>query len=167
VGEYTIDNPDDKPLPFSFGTHPYFRLPLGGNQADDCVVKIPVGTNWQLVELLPTGETSRIATVDKLSAGMPAGEMRLDNVFGELQFDNHRLQTSIHDPHTGRTITQEFSDQFTACVVFNPPHREAVCIEPYTSLPDPFTLLERGIDPHLRTLAPGESFCTRVEIRVD
>ena len=60
-----------------------------------------------------------------------------------------------------------FDDQFTACVVFNPPHREAVCIEPYTTVPDAFTLAERGIDPHLLTLAPGKSFRTRIEIRLD
>jgi aldose 1-epimerase len=51
--------------------------------------------------------------------------------------------------------------------VYNPPHREAVCIEPYTTIPDAFTLAERGIEPHLKVLAPGKTFRTRIEIRVD
>ena len=38
---------------------------------------------------------------------------------------------------------------------------------PYTTIPNPFSLLEKGIDPNLKILAPGESFRTRVEIRVD
>lgn len=167
VSDYYVENPDDKPLPFTFGTHPYFRVPLGGKNADDCVVKVPVGSNWDLKELLPTGQKSVTPAVEQLAQGMLVHEMRLDNVFGDLKFENHRLATTVHDPHSGRTLTQEFDDQFTACVVFNPPHREAVCIEPYTSIPDPFSLLEQDVDPHLLVLKPGESFRTRVEIRVD
>jgi aldose 1-epimerase len=165
--EILIENPDEKPLPFTFGTHAYFRIPLGGGSADDCIVKVPVTTNWELSELLPTGLVSPSPNADKLAAGIPAGEMRFDNVFGGLKFENHRLETSIQDPHSGRRVTQEFDDEFTACVVFNPPHREAVCMEPYTGLPDPFALLEKGVEPHLRVLGPGESFRTRIEIRVD
>jgi len=165
--EIQIENPDEKPLPFTFGTHPYFRIPVGGRVADDCIVKVPVSTNWELSDLLPTGIVGPSPNVDKLAEGIPAGEMRFDNVFGGLKFANHRLETSIRDPHSGRRVTQEFDDQFTACVVFNPPHREAVCIEPYTGLPDPFSLLKKGVEPHLRVLGPGESFRTRVEIRVD
>jgi aldose 1-epimerase len=165
--EILIENPDEKPLPFTFGTHPYFRIPVGGRSADDCIVKVPVATNWELSDLLPTGVVGPSPNAAKLAEGIPAGEMRFDSVFGGLKFDNHHLETSIRDPHSGRRVTQEFDDQFTACVVFNPPHREAVCIEPYTGLPDPFSLLEKGVEPHLRVLGPGESFRTRVEIRVD
>ncbi len=167
TSEFVIDNPDDKPLPFGFGTHPYFRLPLAGNSADDCVVKIPVGTCWELKELLPTGKTDTTAATEKLPSGMQVGEMKLDNVFGKLTGNDHRLVTTIHDPHSGRTVSQDFDDQFTACVVYNPPHREAVCIEPYTTIPDAFTLREQGIDPHLLILAPGESFRTKIEVRVE
>ncbi len=162
-----IENPDDKPLPFTFGTHAYFRIPLGGGKADDCTIKVPVSTKWELAELLPSGIVQPAPDADKLAVGIAAGDMYFDSVFGGLKFENHRLETSIHDPHSGRRVTQEFDDQFTACVVYNPPHREAVCIEPYTGLPDPFTLLEKGVDPHLQVLGPGESFRTRVEIRVD
>jgi aldose 1-epimerase len=167
TSDIKIDNPGEGPLPFGFGTHPYFRVPLGGSSGEDCQVTVPVGSSWELEELLPTGRKATTAAVEQLSQGMPVKAMRLDNVFGDLKFDNHRLDSTIHDPHSGRTLTQEFDDQFTACVIYNPPHRQAVCIEPYTGVPDPFTLLDRGIDPHLLTLAPGESFRTRIEIRVD
>ena len=167
TSEIVIENPDDKPLPFAFGMHPYFRVPIGGKSADECVVKIPVGNSWQLEELLPTGETTVPPVVEQLSSGMAVADMKLDNVFGKLTSDNHRVVTSIHDPQSGRTVSQEFDDQFVACVVFNPPHREAVCIEPYTTIPDPFWLREQGIDPHLMILAGGESFRTKIEIRVE
>lgn len=164
--EFHIENPSDKPLPFALGTHPYFRVPVGGQSAQDCVVKIPVGNNWELQGLVPTGRTEVTPAVEHLAAGMKLADMKLDNVFGALRSENHQIVTTIHDPHSERTVTQEFDDQFTACVVYNPPHREAVCIEPYTTIPDPFALRERDIDPQLRILAPGESFRTKIEIRV-
>jgi aldose 1-epimerase len=162
-----IENPDSKPLPFGLGMHPYFRVPLGGARADDCIVTIPVRECWELKELVPTGKRSATPDCDRISQGMPVGEMKLDNVFGGLKFEQGRMTNTIHDPGSGRTLTQTFDDQFTACVVFNPPHREAVCIEPYTTIPNPFSLLEKGIEPNLEILAPGESFRTRMEIRVD
>jgi aldose 1-epimerase len=105
--------------------------------------------------------------VAELARGMAFSEMKLDNVFGGLKFENHRAAATVHDPKTGRTMTMTFDDQFAACVVYNPPHRQAVCIEPYTTLPDAFFLHEQEIDPHLLVLAPGKSFHTRIEIRLE
>ena len=63
-------------------------------------------------------------------------------------------------------MTLRFDEQFPYCVVFNPPHREAICIEPYTTLPNPFELEQSGVDPHLRVLPPGQKFWTKMEIRL-
>lgn len=167
VSEFLIENPDQKPLPFAFGTHGYFRVPLGPDRADDCRVTVPVSTIWELESLLPTGTCGPSPLCEQLSRGMRLGETKLDSVFGGLRFTDHRLATVIRDPTSGRTLTQTFDDQFTTCVVYNPPHRQAVCMEPYTTVPDPFSLLDKGIDPHLKVLAPGESFRTRIEIRVE
>ena len=57
TSDIEIENPDTKPLPFGFGTHPYFRVPLGHGDAED----VP-GTRAGRHELgpgnlLPTGET--------------------------------------------------------------------------------------------------------------
>ncbi len=57
VADYTVENPDDKSLPFNLGTHPYFRIPLGGSGADECRVRVPVEYAWELTKLLPTGRT--------------------------------------------------------------------------------------------------------------
>ncbi|MEX2111763.1 MAG: aldose 1-epimerase [Pirellulales bacterium] len=164
--DFTVENPDSKPLPFALGTHPYFRLPLGGASAADCRVTVPVEYGWELESLLPTGRTTSPPVVGELSRGMPFGEMKLDNVFGGLTFENHHCTTTIHDPASGRTMTMTFDDQFTTCVVYNPPHREAVCIEPYTTVPDPFRLRAMKIDPHLQVLPPGGLFRTRIEMRI-
>lgn len=167
VSEFTIDNPDDKPLPFGFGTHGYFRVPLGGTSGPRCKVRVPVGNNWDLEALLPTGRISKPPLVTQLSQGMAMADMHLDHVFGGLSFDNHRATATVSDPGAGRRLSLIFDDQFTACVVYVPPHREAVCIEPYTTTPDPFWLLEQGIDPRLRVLHPGQSFRTRIDLRLE
>jgi aldose 1-epimerase len=167
AAEYQIENPDDRPLPFGFGTHAYFRVPLGGPSADDCRVRVPVATVWEMEDLLPTGREVSSPLATRLAQGMRFGDMKLDNVFGGLVADGDRFQASIHDPGSGRTLVQTFDSQFAACVVFNPPHREAVCMEPYTTLPDPFTLRERDVDAKLRILPPGAVFRASIEIRLD
>jgi aldose 1-epimerase len=167
ISDFTIDNPDTQPLPFGFGTHGYFRVPLGGPNGPDCRVVVPVGNNWDLEGLLPTGTTTTPALVSQLAAGMPVSEMKLDHVFGGLKFENHRATATVSDPASRHKVSLIFDDQFTACVVFNPPHREAVCIEPYTTIPDPFSLSQRGIDPRLRILPPGQAFRTRIDMRFD
>jgi aldose 1-epimerase len=167
VSEFLVENPDAGPLPFGFGTHGYFRVPLGGSSGAECRVTVPVEDQWELEGLLPTGRKTSTAIAAELSRGMLAGAMKLDSVFSGLKFDNHRCTTKVCDPRSRAGMTMTFDDQFTACVVYNPPHREAVCIEPYTTIPDAFTLLEKGIDPGLRILPPGGSFRTRIDIRLD
>ena len=93
--------------------------------------------------------------------------MKFDNVFGRAEVRKSSLAADDSRSDSGRTMTLTFDDQFTACVVYNPPHRQAVCIEPYTTMPDPFALEARGVQANLRLLAPGETFRTRIEIRVD
>jgi len=164
---FTIENPDERPLPFGFGTHAYFRVPLGGPNADDCQVKVPLSTSWETEHLLPTGSSDPSPLAAQLAGGMRFGDMKLDNIFGGLQFNDGKLTASIHDPASGRTLWETFGEEFAACVVFNPPTREAVCMEPYTTIPDPFSLREKGIDPKLRILAPGETFNASIEIKVE
>ena len=163
-GRYRLENPGDRPLPFGFGTHPYFRLPIGGTSADDCIVRLPVSARWELANMLPTGR--QIGLPDAaMAAGLPFGQLKLDDVFSGLHAAEQWVTTSIYDPR-GRTVTQRFSRAFRECVVYTPPHREAICIEPYTCVPGAWELHKRGVDVGLRTLGPGEQVELGVEIEV-
>src|SRR5690606_35650830 len=52
-----IANPSDVPLPWGFGTHPYFRLPLGADSAPQhCLIEAPASELWVLDGGVPTGE---------------------------------------------------------------------------------------------------------------
>jgi aldose 1-epimerase len=161
---YTIENPGDAPLPCGFGTHPYFRVPLGSKKADNCIVRLPVSARWELKDMLPTGKQIKMRGAEKYQAGQRYGDLKLDDVFTGLQFSGDWCESSIHDSASGRTITQRFDGAFRECVVYTPPHREAICIEPLTCAPNSFELTREKIDAGLRVLEPGESFTARVEI---
>jgi aldose 1-epimerase len=53
---------------------------------------------------------------------------------------------------------------FRECVVYTPPHREAICIEPLTCAAGAAALAQRGIDAGWRVLPPAEKFATWTEI---
>jgi aldose 1-epimerase len=164
----TIENPDDGPLPFSLGTHGYFRVPLGQfGKRDECQIIVPAQSYWELQEMLPTGRKLPAIGPRNVSAGMPIGEAQLDDIFTDLNVRGGRVICRLLDPVNDRRLSIVFDETFGHCVVFNPPHREALCIEPYTAAPDSFALAERGIDAGLRILQPGEAFQAKIELRLD
>lgn len=163
---YRLENPCDVPLPCGFGTHPYFRVPLGSGKADDCVVRLPVSARWELKDMLPTGRRIELPDAAIVQAGQAYGELKLDDAFAGLCFEDGWCAASIRDPASGRTMTQRGDTTFRECVVYTPPHREAICIEPLTCVPNCFELSSRGIDAGLKVIPPGGSFTARVEISV-
>jgi len=164
---FLMENPDTKPLPFGFGAHPYLRVPLGGEDAADCQVGLPVSGEWELAELITTGEYFPLRDAGIFHEGLQFGSMQFDNVFGGLVFDaDGWCRASIEDPSTQRRLTIEWDQAFRECVVYTPPHREAICIEPYTCAPDPIRLKKLGVDGGLRVLAPGESLSARIQLSV-
>lgn len=164
TGTYTIENPSTKPLPFGFGTHPYFKVPIGGESADACEIVVPYTFAWEFKDQLASGNQFNRDT-DPFQP-MLFKDTQFDNGFGGLECEDGLCTTSIHDPGSGRTIEQQFDDQFDSVVLYNPGHREAFCIEPYTCIPDAFQLRRQGYDGGLRVLAGGDKFETSIRIRV-
>jgi aldose 1-epimerase len=171
--DVTIHNPDQKPLPWGLGLHPYFRLPvddaIGSN---DCVITVPVAWRWPLVEMLPSGEREP-AHDSPLARGIRFGDARFDDVFTNQPATDGMHRSTIAAPTvsgssaaTRRCITIEYSADYSETVVFTPQHREAVCVEPYSCAPNAYELQARGIPSGLRLLAPGESTKLRMTISV-
>lgn len=164
----TVDNPDDKPLPHGFGSHPYFRVPLGrAGSADDCRVQVPTASYWELVDMLPSGRKLPAVGPKGLREGLNFGDTKLDDVFSELTFSGGRCRASIADPQSKRRLSVVFDDRFTECVVYNPPHRQAICLEPYSCAPDQFALAHSGAIPAVQTLPPGGRWSAAYEIVVE
>jgi aldose 1-epimerase len=166
--EIEVLNPDDKPLPMGLGTHPYFRVPLGpGGESASCRITVPAREVWELRDMLATGKRLPAEGDKDLQAGMAFGQTKFDDIFSGLALENGKCLTSIEDSHSGRRMSMTFGSEFPACVVYNPPHREAICIEPYTCIPDAFRLAEAGVDAGAIVLEPGQRWKSQIEIRVD
>ncbi|MCC9608993.1 aldose 1-epimerase [Blastopirellula sp. JC732] len=158
---FEATNCGDASLPCGLGTHPYFRVPLGGSSADACHIQVPYHSQWEFADKMATGEKTPAEPLDA-----PFAATSFDNAFGDLDWTGGKCLTSIEDPESGVKITQTFSDEFIGVVLYNPAHREAFCIEPYTLIPDAFQVTAKGIDAGLRVLQPGESFTAKVDIAV-
>ena len=98
ISQFLVENPDDRPLPCGFGTHPYFRIPLGGPKAADCLVKLPVSARWELTGLLPTGMRLAIDGSGGYHQGQRFESLTLDDVFSGLQFEGDWCTASARRP---------------------------------------------------------------------
>jgi aldose 1-epimerase len=168
VSEIEAVNPDNKSLPIGLGTHPYFRVPLGARgTAAECRVTVPAEEYWQLEGMIATGRRLPVDASKDLRGGMSFSQTKFDDVFGGLRYERGMCRTSIDDPGNGRRLAMTFGEEFHACVVYNPPHREAICIEPYSAVPDAFRLEAAGVETGAVVLEPGQRWRTKIEIALE
>lgn len=167
--EIEYENTGAGRLPCGFATHAYFRLPLveGGNVADT-IVTVPASEYWESNQMIPTGNVLEVPSDTRLDAGRRLGNLQFDTVFTNLKAGNDgRFRTTLVDPSSKRILTQTFDRSFTQCVVYTPGHREAICMEPYTCVPDAIRLAAEGRTTGLQLLAPGESRRTSIRLSVE
>ncbi len=159
----TVENLDEQPLPFGFGTHPYFRVPPTG----DWTVIVPAASYWPLEAMLPTGRRQPVEATRDLRNGRPFDKTHMDDVLGDLILANDVCVTQLANRDSGERIVQTFDRGFRECVVYTPPHRQAICIEPYTCVPNAAELGRNGVDAGWRLLAPGQQWQGRIDIFYD
>jgi aldose 1-epimerase len=169
VSDIRYENTGDGPLPCGFGTHAYFRLPLSDDgHVADTIITAPVDEYWEMERMIPTGQRLKVRPDQSLAGGLRLVEHQFDTVFTGVRTDRDGLsRTVLHDPASGRTLTQTFGDQFTQCIIYTPGHRQAICLEPYTCVPDSIRLASEGHDTGLQILQPGESFATTITMEVN
>jgi len=168
LSDIVYENTGDGPLPCGFGTHAYFRLPLSdGSHVADTVLTVPVTQLWEVEQMIPTGRLHSVASVQQLANGLRLGDHQFDTCFTGIRADgNNLVRTRLTDPSTGCRVTQTFSPTFTQCIVYTPGHRQAICLEPYTCVPDAIRLAAEGHQTGLQILKPGEKFETTIKIEV-
>ena len=166
--EADAGNPDSKTLPFGVGYHPYFSLaPFGGPQA---FVTVAASKRWELIDNLPTGKLLDLDEQRDLRHGQSFSALQLDDVMTSLytfaydQQDHLGLTGVVQHPSGERMLTLWTSQAFREMVLFTPPHREAICLEPYTCTTDAINLSPRGIDSGLQILQPGEHWRGTIEM---
>ncbi len=160
-----IRNVDHKPLPCGFGTHAYFKLPLGeGGKPERCLIQAPAHEQWELKDLLPTGRRIPVPPEKDIRDGAYVLAGQFDDVYGDLHLEGPSLDCVIMDELAGLEVVQACDPVFRELVVYAPPRRAAVCMEPYTCVTDAINLEQRGIDAGLRVLEPGGEFLMWIEI---
>jgi len=164
----TFRNTGYDPLPWGFGTHAYFRVPLAeDSDVGNTVLTAPVDGEWKLDDMLPTGELAELPAELKLADGQQLGQLEFDTPY-RLSIPEGEATTVVADPASGRRVVQVFAaEEFPHAVIYTPGHREAVCIEPYSCVPDPFRLEKKGITTGLKVLPPGESHTTGFVLRAE
>jgi len=168
--ELRVRNMGDEPFPFGVGLHPYFRLPGDDPDVSRYVLHAPARTVWKLAQNLPSGEKQPIP--DELNWNRPRAisSTQLDTVYGDLgaiREDAGGLLLRATLSHVERPGRLEFwtTADFRESVLFTPPHRRAICLEPYTCVTDAANLQTRGVDAGWRELAPASEWAGVIECR--
>jgi aldose 1-epimerase len=163
--DITVRNPSDKPLPWGFGTHAYFRLPLSEeSNAEECTVYAPVTKQWQLDECLPTGRVVDPPEEAMLNTEPEFGKLKLDDVYTGVEAVDGVVECRVTDRAAGRQVVQRCDASFREIVAFTPPWTSAVCLEPYTCVTDAINLQQNGINAGLQVLEPGGEWTGWIEI---
>jgi len=166
-----IENPTAVPLPCGLGYHPYFCIPTApGANADEMTLVTPASTLWKADDGIPTGE--RVPVPDELDFRQKRsiGGLVLDRLFGDLGLDDAEAGDLTRVARLGHTtargeLTVSVSPSFRELLLFTPPHRKAVAIEPYTCASDAANLQAAGHDSGWAVLPPEAKWSTTVEYR--
>jgi galactose mutarotase-like enzyme len=146
----TIENRDERPMPFSTGIHPYFPVPMTTRgKRERCLVEISSGNR-----MIPA-EDWESWTIEPFTAQFLPVQEDVSGTF--FLADLHEKEIGLVDTESGVRITLNFADA--------PLHRFVAlwskstaapfyCIEPWTALPNSF----RRADGELILLNPGDRF---------
>jgi aldose 1-epimerase len=161
----TITNPTALDLPYGFGIHPYFRLPLepAGDPAQTSVV-LPAARYWVLSEFLPTGEVHPVDARLDFRKGQPRKGLKLDDVLTGLDFEGDRATCRLVDQALKAEFRLSFDRGFRELVAYTPAAAGVIAIEPYTQTTDAINLEPRGIDAGLRRLGHNEQNTLVIEM---
>lgn len=153
----TYQNVGDEDLPCGFGTHAYFRVPVGdAGSPEQVVLQAPVSHEWQCENMLPQAPPKTLDDATPLATGVELASREFDTPYSHPAPPSPSV-SEVRDPNSGLFLRQTIDRPIACYVLYTPPHREAVCIEPYTCVPDPFRLTEAGQDVGLEILKPNES----------
>ncbi|HMC66257.1 MAG TPA: aldose 1-epimerase [Gemmataceae bacterium] len=170
--EALVQNVGPELLPFGLGYHPYFHVPMiAGATERDCRIEVPARRYWELAANLPTGTCMPVDAIRDLRQPRPLAELKLDDVLTNFPDNDPSPEAllrrgRISQPAQGIAVELWTSPAFRELVVFNPPHRQAICLEPYTCTTDAINLHQRGVDAGLLLLEPGGTWFGAVEICV-
>jgi aldose 1-epimerase len=149
--ETTLTAGPDRPVPVSFGFHPYVGLP--GLPRADWRLELPAMRRLVLDERgIPVGQEEHFAGLDA-----PLGDLDLDDGFA---LPGERASFSIAG--AGLRVTVELLSGYGYAQVFAPKDKDYIALEPMTA---PTSALTSGHG--LQLVEPGGEFGAKFRIRID
>ncbi len=156
---YTVENSDERELPFGFGIHPWFNYL---SERRNMQVWVPATARMatetdKAYALLPTGTLEPLdGHAADLRTPRSIENVFLDDVFFGMTPDK---PAGYEDRTTGHRVTLSASADFTHMVVFTPKGVDSFCLENQTCSTDAHNLHAKGLskESHLQIVAPGKS----------
>jgi aldose 1-epimerase len=167
--EGRVTNIDSKLLPWGLGYHGYFRIPSAAD-ASEFIVRAGGNRVWEAAGGIPTGGRRPVVGELDFRDGRRLGGLSLDHLFGMIgasRSDPDGLceVANLSAPPAEGQLSVWMSAEFRELLLFIPPHRQAVAVEPYTCATDAANLSAAGIDSGWVSLPPGGETRTVVEYR--
>jgi aldose 1-epimerase len=163
-----VTNVGDAPMPFGLGAHPYFHAPLDpGGTRGAMQIQGSVDRRWQTTDdrLLPTGKLENLAGKFELRQPVTLATNNYDDPF-TLDAGRGARAARLIDPKLKMALELRAAPAFRELVIYAPPGREVVALEPYTCAPDAFNLAARSVDAGMLELQAGVRFEASFEIRL-
>ncbi len=154
--ELIVANTDAAAMPLGIGLHPYFPYTAG------MTLQAEVSQMWEAEHDMPVRLT-RNDTVESLARGLKMASVTLDN-----NFIGWKHVTTMRWPETGRRLRMTAQAPLSCLVVFTPPSREFLCVEPVSNTVDWLNLGDLDSSQIGGTiLSPGASLTGRVRFEPD
>ena len=161
--EFTVENLDDKRLPFGFALHPWFRV-LGSRAGT--WLQVPAQKHMEAIDLLPTGTLKDLeGSVLDLRNFVSLEPLDLDDVYWGMSPDRPAAYVS-YDEKIKVSLTG--SAEFTHMVVYTPRGSPFFCMENQTCSTDAHNLFGRGFEKeaHLLIVERGKQMTGWVQVEV-
>jgi len=155
-----VINDGDSNMPIGGGWHPYFVRTLKKAQPE---LTIPVTGVYPDTDgdCLPTGGPEPIPEALAFANRSPlAPDQRIDHCFAGLS-----KPLEIHWPDVNTTLEMRGSDNVTHAILFNP-DKPYFALEPVTHANDGVNLIATGIASGIASLAPGDTWQTRLAMEL-
>lgn len=157
VVDCLVENAGTEPMPFGLGYHAYFAIPdVPDATADEMTLLAPTGELWEATAGIPTGQRLPVPEELDFRSAKPIGTTHLDTLYATGS--KRPTVSRLSHPRSAGTLLVSAPADFRELVLFTPPHRKAVAVEPYTCASDAANRPDGGF----RVLAAGAQWAAGV-----
>ena len=159
--ETRIENLSDDSMPVSVGYHPWFQL--SDAPRDEWKLHLDARNHLELSKTkIPTGKSEPV----QFSNPLLLKGVHLDEVLGGLIRDA-RGEASFSVEGNREKVTVTFGPKYQNAVVYAPPGRDIVCLEPMSGPTNAFNMAHDGTYANLQTIAPRGEWQEAFRIRAE